>query len=63
MRIQDENGRNFYEIEAAKQGWSKREMQRQYGSSLYERLPLSSEKDKVLQLAREDRCWKLLVMW
>lgn len=52
MRIQDENERNFYEIEAVKQGWSKRELQRQYGSSLYERLLLSSDQDKVLQLAK-----------
>jgi len=53
MRIKNEDERNFYEIEATNQGWSKRELQRQYGSSLYERLLLSSDKDKVKQLTKQ----------
>lgn len=52
MRIKDEAERQFYEIEATNQGWSKRELQRQYGSSLYERLLLSSDKNKVKQLSQ-----------
>ena len=33
-RIQDDNERYFYEIEAAKAKWSVKVLQRQYGSSL-----------------------------
>lgn len=44
MRINSVEERHFYEIEAYKNGWSKDELGRQYGSSLYERLALSREK-------------------
>ena len=53
MRIENEDERSFYEIEAAKSGWSVRTLQRQYGSSLYERLALSRDKDEVMRLAKE----------
>lgn len=53
MRIKDENERKFYEIEATRSGWSIRTLQRQYNSSLYERLALSREKGEVLRLASE----------
>lgn len=53
MRIKNEDERRFYEIEAAKQQWTYRFMQRQYGSSLYERLALSRDKDEVMRLAKE----------
>ncbi len=53
MRIKDENERKFYEIEAANEAWGIRTLQRQYNSSLYERLALSREKDKVMKLASE----------
>ncbi len=53
MRIQDENERSFYEIEAAKSNWGIRTLQRQYNSSLYERLALSRDKDEVMRLAKE----------
>jgi len=53
MRVKNEQERNFYEIEAAKQQWTYRQLQRNYGSSLYERLALSREKDDVLRLANE----------
>lgn len=53
MRIDDEAARRFYEIEAANQQWSVRQLQRQVGSSLYERLALSRDKDKVMALANE----------
>ena len=51
MRIENEDARRFYEIEAANQQWSVRQLQRQVGSSLYERLALSRDKDKVMELA------------
>ena len=53
MRINNLEERHFYEIEAYKNGWSKDELGRQYGSSLYERLVLSREKDDVMRLALE----------
>ena len=40
MRIQNLQERSFYEIEAYNQNWSVRQLQRQIGSSLYERLAL-----------------------
>lgn len=54
MRIKDENERKFYEIEATNEAWGIRTLQRQYNSSLYERLDLSREKDEVLRLASEE---------
>jgi len=53
MRIQNEDERKFYEIEAAKSQWNVRTLQRQYASSLYERILLSSDKDKVFELSTE----------
>ena len=53
MGIKDEGERSFYEIEAASQGWSLRELKRQFNSGLYERLALSRDKDGVRKLAVE----------
>ena len=53
MRIEDENERNFYEIEAANSNWGIRTLQRQYNSSLYERLALSRDKNEVMKLSKE----------
>ena len=53
MRIESDEERCFYEIEAQKQNWSVRQLQRQYSSSLYERLALSRNKDEVMRLAQE----------
>lgn len=52
MRIENVDERNFYEIEAYNEGWDYRTLQRQYHSSLYERLALSRNKKSVLQLAQ-----------
>ena len=51
--VSDPDARSFYEIEAFKQQWSKRQLQRQIGSGLYERLALSRDKDEVMRLAVE----------
>ena len=51
MRMEDINARNFYEIEAFENNWSLRELKRQVNSSLYERLVLSKDKEKVKELA------------
>ena len=53
MRIENEDERSFYEIESAKSGWAVRTLQRQYNSSLYERLALSWDKNGVLRLKKE----------
>ena len=53
MRIENADERSFYEIEAINQQWTVRQLQRQYGSSLYERLALSRNKDGVMRLAKE----------
>lgn len=53
MRIESDAERNFYEIECQKQNWSVRQLQRQYNSSLYERLALSRDKDAVMRLAQK----------
>ena len=53
MRIKDEDERQFYEIESFKRDWSVRQLKREYGSSLYERLALSRNKDEVMRLSRE----------
>lgn len=51
MRIDNPDERRFYEIEAKRQNWGYKWLQRQVASSLYERLALSGDKNKVLQLA------------
>ena len=51
MRIEDIGTRNFYEIEAFENNWSLRELKRQVNSSLYERLVLSKDKEKVKELS------------
>lgn len=53
MRITNVQERNFYEIEAYKNKWSKRELERQYSSSLYERLVLSRDKEGILELSKK----------
>ena len=53
MRIDNIEERHFYEIESVKNDWSLSELKRQYNSSLYERLALSTDKDKVYRLALE----------
>lgn len=45
--------RKFYEIEAVKQNWSLRELERQFNSSLYERLALSTDKRTVKELSEK----------
>lgn len=53
MQVDNPAARSFYEIECAQQQWSVRQLSRQVGSSLYERLALSRDKDEVMRLAHE----------
>lgn len=53
MRIEDVDERHFYEIEAVKNDWSLRELERQFDSALYHRILLSTDKDKIQRLSVE----------
>ena len=53
MRVENEQARSFYEIECAKNRWSARELERQNGSLLYERLALSRDKAGLKRLAKK----------
>ena len=52
-RIKNVEEREFYEIEAFKNNWGIEELKRQFDTSLYERLVLSTDKEKVLTLSSE----------
>ena len=53
IKIEEDNKRNFYFNECINTRWSVRELQRQIGSLLYERLALSTDKEKILELAEK----------
>ena len=53
MRIENADERNFYEKEAVLSNWDVRTLKRQYNSSLYERLAMSREKERVLELGND----------
>ncbi|MFN8408965.1 MAG: PDDEXK nuclease domain-containing protein [Flavobacteriales bacterium] len=53
LGIDDPWKRAFYENECIKGGWSKRQLQRQIGSLLYERTGLSTDKQAVIERARQ----------
>jgi predicted nuclease of restriction endonuclease-like (RecB) superfamily len=48
LKVENELGRTFYEIEAIKGNWSVRQLRRQIGSLLYERTGLSRNKEALL---------------
>ena len=52
-RIDDPVKRVFYELECVKSGWSIRELKRQIGSMLYERVGLSKDKEAVLAMTKQ----------
>ena len=53
IKIDNQKERSFYEIEAANNNWSVRELERQYDSSLYERLVLSRDKKAIKELSEK----------
>ena len=53
MRIDNVDERHFYEIETIKNDWSLSELKRQFNSSLYERLVLSTDKENVKRLSTD----------
>ncbi|MCO5950523.1 PDDEXK nuclease domain-containing protein [Mucilaginibacter flavidus] len=55
LTIPEAEKREFYKIETIKNNWSFRQVERQIGSQLYERLLLSTDKEKVLSVARNEQ--------
>ena len=55
IAIEDPCKREYFELESVKNGWTGRELERQIHSNLYERLLLSTDKEKVLSVARNER--------
>jgi predicted nuclease of restriction endonuclease-like (RecB) superfamily len=53
LRIAKSEARSFYEIEAARESWSVRELERQVASLLFERLAMNKNPEQVLALARQ----------
>lgn len=51
LRVDNVDARAFYEIEAIRNTWSARELERQINSLLYERLALSKDKKGLMKLA------------
>jgi hypothetical protein len=52
MRVANPAARSFYEIEAVREAWSTRALERQIGALLFERLAASRDQEGVLALAR-----------
>ncbi|QHS55178.1 DUF1016 domain-containing protein [Mucilaginibacter sp. 14171R-50] len=55
LSMEETEKREFYIQETAKNNWTARQMDRQIGSQLYERLLLSTDKEKVLSVARNEK--------
>ena len=55
IAIPDTDKRKYYQLEAVNNGWTKRELERQINSLLYERLLLSNDKEAVLAVAQNQR--------
>lgn len=53
MRVDRKDARRFYEIEAEKNYWSGRQLERQINSLLFDRLAKSKDKEGLLKLASE----------
>jgi predicted nuclease of restriction endonuclease-like (RecB) superfamily len=53
LKVTRREARDFYEIEAVKNAWSARQLERQMASLLFERLAKSRDKQGVLALASE----------
>lgn len=51
LKLEKEEARNFYMLETINNSWSTRELERQISALLYERLALSKDKEKLLELS------------
>lgn len=55
LSIDSEDKRTFYIEECKKNNWTVRQLERQINSSLYERLLMSSDKESVLAVAKNEK--------
>ena len=55
IAIEEPEKREYYQLEAVNHCWTKRELERQIHSQLWERLLLSNDKASVLSVARKER--------
>ncbi|PVD52133.1 hypothetical protein DC498_11785 [Terrimonas sp.] len=53
LAVSEDTARKFYERQSIHENWSKRELERQIDSSLFERLALSKDKKGVLRLSEK----------
>ena len=53
IKIKEKNKRDFYQKECINSKWDVRELQRQIASLLYERLIVSKDKEKIIELSRK----------
>lgn len=53
VRVTRPEARSFYEIEAARESWSVRELERQVAALLFDRLAMNKNPEQVLTLARK----------
>lgn len=55
LSIDNQEKREFYIAESVKNNWTSRQLERQINSSLYERLLMSSDKESVLAVAKNEK--------
>jgi predicted nuclease of restriction endonuclease-like (RecB) superfamily len=55
LRVSNPTARAFYEVEAAREGWGARELERQIDALLFERLATNRDPAEVLAVARSGR--------
>lgn len=55
LAIDNQYKREFYVAESVKNNWTSRQLERQINSSLYERLPMSNDKESVLAVAKNEK--------
>lgn len=53
LRVNNDLARNFYLIETEKEAWSVRELDRQINSMLFERIGLSKNKKKIMEISQK----------
>ena len=61
LSVRSRRGREFYETEALRGGWSIRQLDRQIGSQFYERTALSRNRAAMLTRGQEERSEDLVV--
>ena len=55
LAVDNQDKRDFYIAETVKNNWTSRQLERQINSSLYERLLMSSDRNDVLAVARNEK--------